>query len=336
MTLRLERAGLDEVPWTDLDAHPDATVSQTRAWLDFLAETQGAEPVAARVLDGETAVGWFRGAVVSRFGVRILGSPLRGWTTAAMGFDLDPGTDRAAAVDALAAFAFGELRCWHVEVADRALTSEDAARTGLHPEELPGWQLDLQRPDDELLAGMNQMARRNIRKGQRNGVRIESVDPLAPGDFAAEYHAQAVDAFGKRNRRPPYGPERAAALIRHLGPTGNLVLLRAVLPDGTSGATAILPGLPGSTAEYWVGASYRASHRLFPNELLMWEAMRHWRALGATTFDFGGGGPYKAKFGGDPHSLVRLHVSRAGVIDQARKLAVAADRQRRLFLARRN
>lgn len=336
MTLHLDRASLDEVPWAALDGHRDATVGQTRAWLDFLAETQGAEPVAARVLDGSTPVGWFRGAVVTRFGVRILGSPLRGWTTAAMGFDLDPGTDRAAAVDALPAFAFRDLGCWHVEVADRALTAADAARTGLRPEELPGWQLDLQRPDEDLLAAMNQMARRNIRKGERNGIRIEAVDPLAPGGFAAEYHSQAVDAFAKRNRRPPYGPERAAALIRHLGPTGNLVLLRAVLPDGTSGATAILPGLPGSTAEYWVGASYRSAHRLYPNELLMWEAMRAWRDLGATRFDFGGGGPYKAKFGGEPHALLRLHVSRAGFIDRARKLAVAADRRRRLFLARRN
>lgn len=334
MTVRLERASLDDVPWDELEAQADRTVGQTRAWLDFLVETQRAEPVVARVLDGGSPAGWFSGAVVTRFGVRFLGSPLRGWTTAAMGFNLAPGADRAGAVGALPAFAFGELRCLHLEVADRALAAPEALATRLHAEELPGWQLDLQRPDDELLAGMNQMARRNIRKAERYGVRIEEVDPLAPGDFADEYFAQVTEAFAKRRRRPPYGPDRVAALVRHLGPTGHLVLLRAVGPDGSPLATALFAGLPDSTAEFWMGASRRSAQGLFPNEPLMWEGMRRWRQLGAARFDFGGGGPYKAKFGGDPHVLVRLHASRFSSLDTARKLVVAADRQRRLFLAR--
>lgn len=335
MTIRLERSALDEVPWAELDGYADRTVAQTRAWLDFLAETQGAEPVAARVLDGDEAVGWFTGAVVTRLGVRLLGSPLRGWTTAAMGLNLVPGTDRVRAVRAVPPFAFDDLRCLHVEIADRALAPADAAATGLHREDLPGWDLDLQRPDEELLAAMSQMARRNIRKAERNGVRIDAVDPLAPGGFAEEYFAQVTEAFAKRRRRPPYDAGRAAALIHHLGPTGNLLLLRALDPDGATIATALFPGLPGATAGFWMGASRRSAQALAPNEALMWEAMRRWRDLGATRFDFGGGGPYKAKFGGDPNVLVRLHASRFGAIDAARKLVVAADRQRRLLLARR-
>lgn len=335
MSLSIERVSLADVPWDDLDRSADRTVAQTRPWLAFLAETQRAEIVVARVLDGSETVGWYSGAVVSRAGLRILGSPLRGWTTAAMGFNLKPGVDRAAAVGALPAFAFGPLRCLHLEVADRGLSPAEAAATGLHPDPLPGFELDLGRTEDELLAGMNQMARRNIRKAERNGVRIERVDPATPGDFAPVLHAQLVEAYAKRGGRPRFGPERIDALIRHLGPTGNLLLLRAVAPDGSTAATAAFPGLPGSTAEFWMGSSSRRAQPLLPNELLMWEGVRQWRSLGATRFNLGGGGPYKQKFGGEPHVLQRVHVSRAPIVDRVRELVVDADRWRRLRRARR-
>ena len=40
--IRLERVAAPDVPWAELDDAPDRTVAQTRAWLDFLVETQGA------------------------------------------------------------------------------------------------------------------------------------------------------------------------------------------------------------------------------------------------------------------------------------------------------
>jgi len=64
-----------------LDGHADATVFHSSAGLQFVAASQRAEPVMAVVkLDGRPC-GYFVGAVVRRFGVRILGSPLPGWVT---------------------------------------------------------------------------------------------------------------------------------------------------------------------------------------------------------------------------------------------------------------
>lgn len=334
MTLRLEPVPLDDVPWSELEARPDATVAQTRAWLAFLAEAQHADPVAARVLDGEEVVGWYRGAVASRLGIRVLGSPLRGWATGAMGFVLDPGVDRPGAIAALRPFAFGHLRCVHLEVADGGVAPDQVAATGLHPEELPGWQLDLRREEDDLLAGMNQMARRNIRKAEGAGVRIEVVEPHDVDGFVADHAALAVEVFARRGRTPPTGPDRVAALVRHLAPTGHLLLVRAVGPDGRTWSTGIFAGLPTGTAGFWTGATSRSAPAP-SSEALMWAAMRWWRDRGATCFDLGGGGPYKEKFGGEPHALVRLHGSRFGALDTARRWLVAAERQHRLRRARR-
>ncbi|MBX3283812.1 MAG: GNAT family N-acetyltransferase [Actinobacteria bacterium] len=313
-----------DVPWAELDDAPDRTVAQTRACLDFLVETQGAEPVLARVLHGTDPVGWFGGAMVRRFGLRILGSPLRGWTTAAMGFVLDPGVDRAAATEALGRFAFGELRCVHLEVADRACRDGDRPPTGFHVGHLPGWELDLQRDDDALLAAMKPNGRRDVRRALRNGIVVEEVDPTAPGDFVAEYYAQVAAAFAKRGRTPTYPPERVAALLRHLGPTGHLLVLRARTPDGEPAATGIFPGLPGGTAEFWMGASVRAHQHLLPNEALMWSALRAWRDRGAARMNFGGGGSYKAKYGGEPHRLPQFRRSRPAVLEHARAALLRA------------
>lgn len=322
--IHLERVAAPAVPWSELDAAPDRTVAQTRAWLDFLVETQDAEPVVARVLDGPDQVGWFTGAVVRRLGLRILGAPLRGWTTAAMGFNLAGEVDRPAAVEALARFAFGPLGCIHLEVADRHLTASDRMPAGFHVGHLPGWELDLDRDDDTLLAAMKPNGRRDVRRALRNGITVEQVDPVDPGGFVAEYYAQVSTAFAKRGRTPTYPAERVAALLRHLGPTGHLVVLRARTPDGQPAATGIFPGLPGGTAEFWMGASDRTHQHLLPNEALMWTALRTWRDLGARRFNFGGGGTYKAKYGGEPHVLPQLRRSRPAALEHARAALLRA------------
>ena len=124
-TISLERIPYDPVAWGAIvAAHPDAEVFHGPAWLAYLAASQGAEPVVAAVrADGRT-VGHFVGSLVRRFGMRILGSPLRGWGTPCMGFLLDPGVDRRAVAQALLPFAFGDLKCMHLELADRRLTRE--------------------------------------------------------------------------------------------------------------------------------------------------------------------------------------------------------------------
>jgi CelD/BcsL family acetyltransferase involved in cellulose biosynthesis len=322
--IHLERVAAPDVPWAELDAATDRTVAQTRAWLDFLAESQGAEPVVARVLDGTDPVGWFTGALVRRVGLRILGAPMRGWTTAAMGFNLAPGVDRTAAVEALAGFAFGDLRCVHLEVADRALPADARLPVGFHVTPLPGWELDLGRDDDALLGAMKPYGRRDVRRALRNAITVEEVDPVDPGDFVAEYYDQVSTAFAKRDRTPTYPAERVASLLRHLGPTGHLLVLRARTPDGRPAATGIFPGLPGGTAEFWMGASDRDHQHLLPNEALMWTALRTWRDRGAHRFNFGGGGAYKAKYGGTPHVLPQLRRSRPALLEHARAAALRA------------
>lgn len=326
MTTELRPASIGDLPPDDDLTWPDRTIGQTGAWLAFIAESQRATPVVAQVLEHGEPVGWFTGATVRRGLVRQLGSPLPGWTTAAMGMLLAPGTDRAAAVAAVPRFASDHLRCAHVELADRGL-DVTAEIPGFARSVLPGYQLPLVgRSDDDLLAAMTASGRRDVRRAVRNGIVVHPVDPGAADAVLARHRRHLEDAFAKRGLRPTYPASRTEALVRHLGPTGNLLLLEARTAQGEPAASGIFVGLPGSTVEFWAGASDRSLQHLLPNEALMWAALRWWRDRGASTFDFGGGGTYKRKYGGDPHELARLRWSRWPIVEAGRRAALAGRR----------
>ena len=184
----IERLPYDPRSWDAiLDQYPEAEVFHGSAWLAFLAASQAAEPVVAVVRDGDRAAGYFVGAIVRRYGVRILGSPLRGWGTERMGFLLERDADRRPAAEALLAFAFRDLRCLHVELADRHLTADDMAGSGYLVEHGLTFVIDLAPSEEEILGGMKPKTRQYIRQAIRRGLQPEIATDIG---FADEFHAQ--------------------------------------------------------------------------------------------------------------------------------------------------
>lgn len=297
-----------------MDALPDRQVFQTREWLAFLEETQGGEPVVCAVRNGSAEVGYFTGFLTRRYGLRMLGSPLPGWTTGYMGFNLDAAVARADAAAALVRYARNFLGCAHVEVRDRDLAIQDADGGRFGVDRFRTFEIDLTRGEDEILSGMTSACRRAVRKSVKEGVITEaSSDP----EFADDYYAQLVDVFAKQSLRPTYGIDRVRALIRHLQPSGRLLLVRARNPQGKCIATGIFPAL-GRSTYFWGGASWREDQILRPNEAVLWFAMRYWKERGVEAFDMGGGGEYKRKYGGEELLVPHLSWSRFRALETMR------------------
>ena len=112
--------------------------------------------------------------------------------------------------------------------------------------------------------------------------------------------------------------------MKHLLPTGNLLLLRALSPDGKCIGTGIYPGF-NDVAEFWGNASWRSDQHLRPNEALHWYAMRYWKERGVKFFDWGGEGPYKEKYGVQPYSVPWFYKSKY------RAVTIARNEVRKLF-----
>jgi hypothetical protein len=310
--------------WTRLDAFPDRSIS--REWVEFVADTQQATPVAAELRDGTSVLGYFIGLVFSRLGVRILGSPFPGWTTSYMGFALRPEVPRWLALRALERFAFKDLGCVHFVVVDRYLTVEDGQRAGLASQMTRSQETDLRPSTEVLFARMKGACRRCIRKAEREGVTIEEAKD---DEFAGEYYAQMIQVFGKQDLVPTYGLERVQKLIQHLRPTGQLLLLRARDGQGRCIGTGIYPAL-NATAHFWGNASDRAGLHLRPNESLHWHAMRYWKGRGIPVFDWGGLSAYKEKYGCVPIAVPRFLKSRwpgLGMLRRQAKRLVSSRQQ---------
>jgi hypothetical protein len=318
--LRLERLEPERVDWSRLDALEDRVVFQTREWLAFVAETQSAQPVIAEVHEGSSSVGYFTGLVVRRFGMRILGSPFPGWTTTYMGFNLRDGVPRVQAGEALFKFAFETLGCVHVELRDRRIELDDLAGLNIDHTPWPGWEVDLRATEDEIWGGFKGTARTAIRKAEKVGVVVEEAKDLS---FVDDFYPQLVDVFAKQSLVPTYDAERVRALIRHVLPTGRLLLLRARDADGLCVATGISVGMNG-VAYFLAGASWRQHQILRPNDALMWYAMRYWKARGVEWFDLGGGLEYKLKYGPSEYSVPFLRKSRFRALSGMRDVAKRA------------
>lgn len=314
MTTHLVRVPLADVDEHELASLPGRSVFQTTAWLAALAETHGTEPIAARVVQGGEPTGWFFGTRTTRFGVGVLGSPLPGTSTSYQGFASEQPIDGREHLPALVRFARA-LGCVHVEVMDRRLVGQVPPRfaeTTFHSFEI---ELD---EDEAVLWRMRGTARRNVEVARRRGISVEEVAYDDPGDFATELAGQIAGAAARRGQRPSFGRERISTVIRHLGPTGNLLLLRARDADGRTASTGMFPGLPGHTAFLWAGGSDPDLWQLRPNELLMSEALRTWRARGAVRFDLGGG-DYKVKYGPTAITVPWLRTSLVPGLEHGRR-----------------
>jgi hypothetical protein len=301
--LQFRRLEPPEIPWQQLDAFGDRVVFQTREWLNFVGECQNAKPVVAEIREGKILAGYFSGLVVRKLGLAMLGSSFPGWTTPYIGFNLLPEYSRSQMLEPLAAWAFRDLGCLHLEVSDRCFSSSDGELARLDQTAYESYKSDLTRSEDDLFKGMDSACRRCIRKAEKSGVVVEEA---RDDEFADEYYEQLKDVFAKQGRVPTYTVDRVRVLLKH--------------PEGRCIATGLYPGM-NDIAFFWGNASWRSEQQWRPNEYLHWYALRYWKARGVKTFDWGGGGTYKEKYGVVPHKVPWFYKSKYRLLTTIRNEA---------------
>ena len=298
--------------WEMIESHSDAMVCHSRAWFLFLAATQKIEPVFLRI-HHEDSESIFCGGIVRKFGLKILGSPFPGWSTSYMGC---LGTiDRITALTAIRDYAFRHLGVVQFECLD---AQNDLARV-----RIAGWNhrifqnflLDLTKSEAELQSALARDAKYSLSKGKERGVRI-SLDP-PDNEFAGKYEEQMIDVFARQGLRPPYGHDRIAKLLEHLRPGTSILTGWAQNEAGEVIATNISVG-NRNRAYLWGAALDRQFIKLRPTEILQWEMISEWKRRGTLSFDFGGAGEYKRKYGGDRIETPFVRFSKYPVLESLR------------------
>ncbi len=296
-----------EIPWQEIDTCCGANIFHTHEWFRFLEKTQDLTPVTVEIRRDGERVGYFQGGIVQKFGLKILGSPFRGWCTDFMGFNLYDAQCYPEVLKAFPKFAFKTLGCHYLEVVDPSVTEEHLKGLPYKVEILPRYVVDLTMSEDELFAAMDHSCRSNIRKAAKSGVRIEEAHDL---EFAEDYYNQLTQVFAKQSLEVPYSRERLQQLLSELLPTGNILLLRGRNEEGACISTGVFLAC-NKIVCYWGAASLQEYQILRPNEASSWYGMRYWKEHGLKEFHFGGGwDQYKKKYGCFEVNVPRLMLAR--------------------------
>jgi hypothetical protein len=215
-----------------------------------------------------------------------------------------------------------------MEVSDPHFIPADGEELGFVCQYYTSYRTDLRSSEDDLFNAMDSACRRCIRKAEKSGVTIEEAHDAA---FADEYYAQLKDVFAKQGLVPTYDIQRVRALVKHMEPTGRVLLVRARDPEGKCIATGIFPGF-NKIAEFWGNASFRWGQAFRPNEAIHWYAMRYWKQRGVEVYDWGGEGTYKEKYGCRLHKVPWFTKSRYQIVSRLRDEAKQMFARKQRFL----
>jgi lipid II:glycine glycyltransferase (peptidoglycan interpeptide bridge formation enzyme) len=141
--------------------------------------------------------------------------------------------------------------------------------------------LDLTPPEEQILAGMKQKTRYNIRLAQRHGVQVRP-GGLEDLDLLMRMYAETSSRDGFVIRDPAY---YRRAWEDFMGAGMAQPFIAEVEGEPVSGLIAYRFG---ATAWYLYGMSRSAHREKMPNHLLQWEAMRWAKSGGCAHYDLVG------------------------------------------------
>lgn len=273
----------------------DKPVFTTIPWIVFIANDSKANPIFIRITNScGKFIGYFSALSIQKFGIKIVGSPFRGWSTCYMGIDTEYKELKLDIYHELIPFLFRQLKCQYIEINDRDISVDMAKKAGIKAFPLDTLELDINKDDAGLFKQMKTDCRNFIRQFERRGARLEISEPNE--DFAEMYYKQLEDVFAKQGLVPTYSLQKVKTLMRSMSNSDEILCLKVISPDERCIATSIFLGYKNKFY-FWGGASYRPDQHYRPNEYMIWTAIKYWRDRGCTKFDMVGARDYKRKFG---------------------------------------
>lgn len=321
---------LDLAEWNQfLEKHPLANIYQTPEMFQVLAHTAGHYPKLWAVVDDDGSVL----ALMLPVQITLVAGLLRGFTTRAVCYGsilCAPGPEGNAALDLLLDTyqrkvgrheLFTELRNQYDLSAYQTLLNAK----GFVFEDHLNFEIDLEQPEEVLWSKISRSARQGIRAAEKRNVYVQEMTNAA-GVFAAYPKLRQVYT---RVGVPLADISLFEAACEILAPRDMLKIFLAYAGTECIGAMIALT-FKGRMIDWYAAGDRDTSALYWPNDTLVWYALRWGKQHGYRVFDFGGGGkpnePYgprefKRKFGGRQvnygrnvsiHAHWRLTVSQAG------------------------
>jgi len=278
ITLLASVGTVDPLGCSDWDArvaeHPQSTIFHGSGWARVLRDTYGHRPYYFTRFEGRQLAGLLPVMEVSS------------WLTGRRGVSL-PFTDFCPALQGAGgqerdlyekAMACGRQRGWKF----LECRGFDEAWEGSQPS-LTFWshQIDLAVGQVKLFEGMESSVRRAVRKAERAGVTID----FDKGEQSMRTFFKLHCGTRRRHGLPPQPWRFFLNIQRHLLGVGRGFTATARLYNRPLAAAVFFHD--GRQALYKFGASDYAFQQLRPNNLVLWEAMKHCAELGLAALSLG-------------------------------------------------
>ncbi len=152
--------------------------------------------------------------------------------------------------------------------------------------------LDLAAGADPIFRGFSQTRRNELRRAERQG--LVTVKEIETETELAELYEIHCDWNRRKGNQPePFEKMQAAA---EMGDSRRIFI---ALAEGRVIAGSFYRFYPGGVVEYAANFSLPEYHRLRPNDLIGWHAIRWASAEGFSHFSMGGSHLFLRRFGGD-------------------------------------
>ena len=144
--------------------------------------------------------------------------------------------------------------------------------------------IDLTRPEEDLLGSFHPKTRYNIRYAQKKGVQVQEDSSSNAFEKYLELMRETVERQGFYAHNETYH----RLMWKHLNPAGIAKLLTAKYNQEIIATWIVFVWKDFLYYPYGASSSNPNHYRLMPSALLMWEAIRLGKSLGAKTFDLWG------------------------------------------------
>ncbi len=272
-----------------------------RAWLDYLAESQGVQIHYWAIREAGRTIGYFCAGIFNKGPFRILGSPLKSWGTNFMGPVVNSDFSADAFLRALDELAASEAIAT-LEIENPILNAGLLSSRGYEAKTDSTYIIELTPQDeDRVWRRIDKKDHSTVRKARRLGLRVLECGDVSMAD---EYYDQFMEVMTRKGLFPPYDRDRPRLLFRHLYPKDMLLALQVLNPEGQPIASGLFPH-DDRTIYYWGGASRVVGRQYSPNDLMHWSVMEWALERGLTAYNMCGPGKFKQKFGGELVTICR-------------------------------
>lgn len=315
-----------------VESFPEHSIFHSLRWLDLLCAEHKLRMLLVGVEQGGRFIAIWPCLSLRKGPLRIVGSPLKGWSTAYLGPLIQRDADVAAVLEAFLSNAplsrWSYFNC-RVFDRDRDIDLEPFGFTRGHREET--YVIDLSQDEEAIWTNLKGRCRTSVRKARKLGVEIREERDAS---FLDDFWSMSCEVFAHYGIQPTFSRSLLEAMYRQFAAAESLYVPSAYL-DGKRIATLMLP-FNGHTMYWWAGASLDEYRKIPAGNLLHWEAICHARRMGLKSYDLvnvsdrGGGGPFKQSFNGQ-----RIAVATHWEACRSKLIRMLKERYRRHLLRRR-